>query len=219
MKEKHSFFLPDFEHLSDPEGMAEYMLSKIIDGRCLYCRTDSCFDSPQAAQQHMIAKAHCRIRYEDEEDAAEYEEFYDFTDEPAPVGGVDFEEYEGCAIVATPGGDAVITDGDDLLLPSGKRLISRKWMRYYTQYYRVPDERVTKQLERLALDYHQAGVMDPSSTATTARKAALSSGTRGKVADVRAQRRDERYQKHFALQTGMQHNMIIRKYFRIQLLQ
>lgn len=44
---------------------------------CLFC--DRAFDSGESAVKHMIDKSHCKIRWENEEDLLEFEDFYDFS--------------------------------------------------------------------------------------------------------------------------------------------
>jgi len=61
MSTKHSFNIPDLEQLVDPDGLLEVLLSKVIECRCLYGCSRKEYDSPQAAQQHMIDTGHCRM--------------------------------------------------------------------------------------------------------------------------------------------------------------
>lgn len=218
MREVHSFNIPDFEYLTDAEGLLETLMSKVIDGKCLFCKADSSFSTPHGAQQHMVSKSHCKLRYETDADFDELGEYFEYSSGEEDDGD-DEERAAGRMIIPTAGGAAIVADGDDLILPSGRRVAHRRWMRYYTQYYRLPDEKLTKQLERLALDYDASGVVSMTSLAVARRTAELSHGVRGNVAVPADQKRQQQYQRRFELQTGMQTNMLIRKYFRIQLLQ
>lgn len=77
MQLKYGFFVPDVEYLTDPEGLIGYCAEKIFMGHiCLYCQKT--FRSGQATQRHMIAKQHCKLRYEENIDLEEFEVFYDF---------------------------------------------------------------------------------------------------------------------------------------------
>lgn len=228
MRAVHSFFLADFEHVADPEGLVEHLMSNVIDGQCLYCRATSSFSSPQAAQQHMIAKAHCKMRAS-EDGVDELDQYYEYSsasegdDDDGGGGGGD----DGAVVVYTPAGRAVKTEADDLVLPSGERLVHRRWMRYYKQHFTLPSERLTAQLDRLALDYQAAGVAGPGAIGGAggggrlglARRMELSVGTRGKAVVPTDQKREERYRSRFGLAIGMGMNQIRRKYFRVQMLE
>lgn len=64
MMEKHSFFLPDAEFITDVEGLLQHLGEKVGVGFiCLACDDRSRqFQSLSAVQKHMIDKGHCRIQ-------------------------------------------------------------------------------------------------------------------------------------------------------------
>lgn len=80
---KHSFFIPDLEHLTDTEGIIKYLGDKItVANVCIYCNGKGrALHSTEAVQAHMVprliqvSKSHCKfLLYEDETD--EYDAFY-----------------------------------------------------------------------------------------------------------------------------------------------
>ncbi|KAJ3235689.1 hypothetical protein HDU81_000250 [Chytriomyces hyalinus] len=81
MSVKHSFLIPDMEHLIDLEGLLEYLGEKISLGNmCLACNeVGPAMYSLEAARLHMVSKGHCRVAYERQEDQAEIADFYDFS--------------------------------------------------------------------------------------------------------------------------------------------
>ncbi|WAQ94148.1 ZN622-like protein [Mya arenaria] len=79
MTEKHSFFLPDAEYLSDLEGLVTYLGQKVGVGyMCLWCNEKGkAFRSVDAAQKHMVDKGHCKLLHEGDV-VLEYADFYDY---------------------------------------------------------------------------------------------------------------------------------------------
>jgi len=78
MKTHYSFFLPDYEYITDLEGFLGYCNEKVRWGTtCLYCQKS--FTSAEGTLKHMRDKRHCKILYESGEDMEEYDVFYDFT--------------------------------------------------------------------------------------------------------------------------------------------
>lgn len=64
MYKEHGFFLPDSEHLADPEGLVKYLGLKVSVGHYpLYVRGDDPdgkqFRSLRATQQHMVDSNKC----------------------------------------------------------------------------------------------------------------------------------------------------------------
>ena len=203
MRLEHSFFVPDLEFLVDPEGLVTYLLAKVVGGLCIFCDGPKVYESAEAAQQHMVAKAHCRMRYEETEHFEAVADFYDYAGD------------EASQQLALSGG-ATTTPSGDLALPSGRIAHHRDLVKYYNQRFRMPDERLSVQLNRVALEYSAAG--QPTRSRQRAAAAAgvnTGSGTRGNRTDPRAQRRDGGYWKHLLLHTGILMNDIRRKHFRV----
>lgn len=233
MQTEHSFFVPDIDALSDPEGLLEHLMSKVVEGKCLFCKSSSSFSSPQGAQQHMLAKSHCKFAYETEEQFEEYSEFYsyeaDSDDDDEEDEDDDDEDGEGGKkagqiVISSATNDITVTTAGDLVLKDGKLAYPRQLMRYYKQRLVSSQPEILRaQMERLALDYAAAGILPSARAGALAAAriggiAALSHGTRGNRTDVRAQRRDDDYKRRMELHTGMQMNQIRRKYFRVALL-
>jgi hypothetical protein len=73
----HGFFIPEEQYLIDLKGLIEYLGFKVGAGAtCLWC--DKQFTSLHGVRLHMLYKDHCKIQY-DQEKAAEYKEFYDYS--------------------------------------------------------------------------------------------------------------------------------------------
>jgi pre-60S factor REI1 len=83
MKERHSFFIPHAERLSDAVGLIKYLGEKISVGNvCLVCNDrGKCFHAMDSVRKHMVEKGHCRIPWETEEDEAELADYYHDSDE------------------------------------------------------------------------------------------------------------------------------------------
>ncbi|GKT42869.1 core trichothecene cluster (CTC) protein 15 [Colletotrichum spaethianum] len=86
MQKRHGLFVPSPNNLIvDLETLFGYFHLVIFDyAECLFC--GSARKSPQAAQQHMTGKGHCRIDIT--KDESEFRDFYDFHDVP----GTDSDE-------------------------------------------------------------------------------------------------------------------------------
>lgn len=112
MAKMFGFFIPDSEYLSDLEGLLEHLGEKVKRGqRCIYCQ--KIFPSGKAAQNHMIDKSHCKIRYESDVDGEELQTFYDFS-------SVQAEPDEG-GVTISPTGEATLPDGRVLEPRKGAR--------------------------------------------------------------------------------------------------
>ncbi len=225
MLEFHSFFIPDVEFCDDLVGLLEYLHAKIIEGRmCLYCDTGKQYDSTEAVRQHMRDKGHCLMRYDDEQNFTEFEDFFDYATKD---GEEEEEEDEEGAILAKDTykvvgttGKAYISTKNELVLSSGARAVHRDMAIYYKQNLRLPDDRKSVQLamNQLALDNAVS-----SSTGNGSSQSALTisstKGTRGNLVDRRAQRRVEKRHSKFMLRTGTNFNMILRRWFRVRILE
>jgi pre-60S factor REI1 len=77
MFKAHSFYVPERQYLADPTGFLLYLAEKLAVGNvCLFCETE--FGTLEGVRGHMKDKRHQKIRYEDENDKAEFAEWYDF---------------------------------------------------------------------------------------------------------------------------------------------
>jgi pre-60S factor REI1 len=124
MSTAHSFFIPDFEFVTDVKALMEYLGGKVKEGfMCLWCSNNNkAFWSVEATQQHMRDKGHCKIMHEGAY-LAEFIDFYDYTTSypDKPEGDEDME-------VEVPE-----LDGSDyqLTLPSGATIGHRSLFNYF----------------------------------------------------------------------------------------
>mgnify|MGYP003365404397 CR=1 FL=1 len=78
MFKTHGFYIPEQKFLTDKKGLVKYMSEKIGLGNvCIVCNYQG--RSLPAVRAHMLAKRHCKIPYESENERLEISEFYDFT--------------------------------------------------------------------------------------------------------------------------------------------
>ncbi len=116
----HGFFIPDVEYLSDLAGLLSYLGDKVGVGFCcVYCHR--VFESMQAARQHMNALSHCKMVFNDDNDAeaGEYDDFYDFS---ATYGEETMKQLPVLTVSA---------DGTQLLLGDSGKAIGHRDMRVY----------------------------------------------------------------------------------------
>lgn len=225
MRGVHSFVVPDEAAVADREGLVEYLHAKVIEGCvCIYCDSRKVYDSPQATQQHMADKGHCRMRYEEEGDFEEFQDFYDYS----LLSDSDDDDEEE---------DEAVGERDEdgrLVLKSGATAAHRNMMRYLNQRYSLPDTRVSVQAAlRNSSWASRAGAAATggapgaglngkgygSGALVVAAARGFGVGTRGNDTDIKGQRQAADYLRRKELHTGMQMNQIRRRYFRIQLLQ
>ncbi|CCD23512.1 Rei1p NDAI_0B04780 [Naumovozyma dairenensis CBS 421] len=78
MFKSHGFYIPEQKYLEDKEGLVKYLSEKIGLGNvCIVCNYQG--KSIEAVRAHMLAKRHCKIPYENENEKLEISEFYNFT--------------------------------------------------------------------------------------------------------------------------------------------
>ncbi|QPG73311.1 hypothetical protein FOA43_000621 [Brettanomyces nanus] len=75
---KHGLYIPEEEYLVNKEGLIEYLGEKVGYGNvCLVCNYQG--RNLESIRQHMLAKSHCKIPYETEDEKYEIGKFYDFS--------------------------------------------------------------------------------------------------------------------------------------------
>lgn len=143
MFKDHGFYIPEQKYLVDRDGLLKYIAEKIGLGNvCLVCNYQG--RSVEAVRAHMLAKRHCRIPYEEEDDQLEISEFYDFTtsygtfDKSNDAGNADdWEDVDsaddGVESEEDLPQEALYHDGVDLHLPTGIKVGHRSLQRYYKQ--------------------------------------------------------------------------------------
>jgi len=126
MKTRYGFYVPDTEYLQDLEGFLCYLGEKVkLGGVCLYCQKQLRPHRP--CQAHMLSKSHCKVRYEEDVDLDEFEDFYDFT---ASYEDMPLDE-NGDPVSATASLSAI----GELVLPDGRVAGHRDFRVYYKQYF------------------------------------------------------------------------------------
>ncbi|KAH6578302.1 hypothetical protein BASA60_003692 [Batrachochytrium salamandrivorans] len=157
MAKAHSFFIPDVDYLVDVKGLIKYLADKVaIANLCIYCNGKGrAMHSIEAVQNHMVSKGHCKMVYENGEDA-EYADFYDFspmysdTEEDAMDADGEDEAWVDDADAATtastvgaakrrPTQAHISADETQLVLPSGIRVGHRSFRTYWKQNLRMKE--------------------------------------------------------------------------------
>lgn len=139
MAETHSFFVPDLEYCVNLTGLLAYLGEQIsVWNKCICCSVEKgCFRSLDAVRRHMASLSHCRMRYDD---PSEYAEFYDFDE--CPFMRIVDEDEDGNPIIDPEKAGPVLADnGYELLLPDGRLVGHRAMSTMYSQNVRTPDWR------------------------------------------------------------------------------
>jgi pre-60S factor REI1 len=175
MRRNFGFFIPEIESLEDLEGLITYLGEKVgIGYTCLYCQKS--FNSLVATKSHMVDKSHCKIRFY--ENLEEFDEFYDFGEEPQREGEDSEEEagVEGGSENQNQNKSLIVQKDDEetwmpglplsdssdgaaeLILPSGMAVGHRSLRRYYKQRARPQETRQSVLLNQLIRQYNELGV-------------------------------------------------------------
>ncbi|SCU97117.1 LAME_0F18580g1_1 [Lachancea meyersii CBS 8951] len=178
----HGFYIPEQKYLVDKEGLMKYLSEKIgLGNMCLCCNYQG--RSLEAVRAHMLAKAHCRIPYESEDERLEISEFYDFSstyaNHPEDAGNEEDWEDVGSGEEGAENEDEneedvpqeyIYNDGIELHLPTGVKVGHRSLQRYYKQNLK-PETVLTEGQGTLiaAETRHFATIADPKQVATQKR--------------------------------------------------
>ncbi|KOH00578.1 pre-60S factor rei1 [Saccharomyces pastorianus] len=138
----HGFYIPEQKFLVNKSGLVKYMSEKIGLGNvCIVCNFQG--RTLTAVRQHMLAKRHCKIPYEIEDERLEISEFYDFTSSYASYSNntaagneEDWEDVgsdEAGSDDDEPPQEYLYNDGTELHLPTGIKVGHRSLQRYYKQ--------------------------------------------------------------------------------------
>lgn len=136
MFKRHGLYIPESNYLVDKAGLIEYLGEKVGYGNvCLVCQFQG--RSMEAVQQHMLAKSHCNIPYDTEDEKLEIGQFYDFSstysDNEDEWEDTDTESEDGEVINADDLDDTMYASSYGLHLPNGLVLGHRSLARYYRQ--------------------------------------------------------------------------------------
>lgn len=154
MFKNHGFYIPEQKYLVDKPGLICYISEKIGLGNiCIVCNYQG--KSVEAVRAHMLAKRHCKIPYELEDEKLEISDFYDFTSSYEPQvtkleGEGNEEDWEDVEEDDEDDDsdddqteDAIYHDGIELHLPTGVKVGHRSLMKYYRQNLK-PEHEVTE---------------------------------------------------------------------------
>lgn len=183
MRVSHSFYVPDVEHLTDLEGLIQYLGDKIsVTNTCIFCNgKGKQLFSTEAVQQHMVSKSHCKIPFEDE-DLKEIAEFYDYLvqevedkdwesvsgDENDDEMAIDDEEDIAVVSLNQPSNIYIDDEDESLVLSNGARIGHRQFRRYWSQNIRptslpLPGSRLhPEMISRLSNNYSSMVGYNPS---------------------------------------------------------
>lgn len=177
MWKKFGFYLPDSKYLIDPEGLLQYLGTKLQYGHIpLYESGDNPnakqFTSLHAVQRHMIDSNRCKILFDENED--EYDDYYEFYEEDTD-GGMDIDGVEAKGMTGSSSSKALVQTfevedaaavalgGYELAVPSkrghGVRYLgTREFARYYKQKHRTGDDRSSAVAARVVAQYRNLAV-------------------------------------------------------------
>ncbi|KAI9321795.1 C2H2 type zinc-finger-domain-containing protein [Dichotomocladium elegans] len=213
---KHSFFIPDIEYLVDLKGLIKYLGEKISIGNvCLYCNGKGReMRSLDAVRKHMIDKGHCMIAYENDDDAMELVDFYDFSSSYAQLEGDEDVDIDAELAADMVGRIRLADDDLSLVLPSGAVIGHRSMKRYYDQSFKPEETRDSVLINKLIGHYTE---MPEYQTAKNSnRRLAITDGNVGRVRQTEAFK-DSRVHHEYQTRVGIQSNKL-QKYFRIQII-
>ena len=155
MAEKHTFYIPDMEHVSDLEGLLKFLGVKLgVYHVCLWC-SSKCYRDLLSVQKHMTDKGHQKMKFEgetlieyadyytfdDEEDSEDEEEADDTIDDEFDiVNKSSLNESRLSKFTGNTGEDESLAtayndESYELCLPSGARIGHRSLFRYYKQSF------------------------------------------------------------------------------------
>ncbi|KAG0163388.1 hypothetical protein DFQ28_011754 [Apophysomyces sp. BC1034] len=213
MTATHSFFIPDIEYLVDLRGLIQYLGEKISVGNvCLYCNGKGRgYRTMEAVRAHMIDKGHCMIAYEDDDDAAELVDYYDFSSSyPQLEEGEDIDADLSGTLQTLQLAD----DEMSLILPSGAVVGHRHLKRYYDQKLKPEETRDSVLINKLIGQYSDAQFESLRSSGHQSRLMI----TDGRMVTRTTEAfKDKRMHEAYKTRVGIQTNKL-QKYFRAQII-
>ncbi|KAI8095906.1 C2H2 type zinc-finger-domain-containing protein [Thamnidium elegans] len=214
MTTTHSLFIPDIEFLVDLRGLIRYLGEKISVGNvCIFCNGKGRgLRTIDAVRKHMNDKGHCKIAYEDDNDAAELVDFYDFSSSYPQIEGEDVDiDAELEALTAS------LTLADDelsLVLPNGSIIGNRHMKRYYDQKMKPEETRDSILINKLIGQYSEAPAFESMRNSQNNRLL-LTNGRHG-MRPTEAFK-DLRTRHEYTTKVGMNQNRL-QKHLRIQII-
>ncbi|KAI8996753.1 C2H2 type zinc-finger-domain-containing protein [Pilobolus umbonatus] len=215
MTHTHSLFIPDIDYLVDLRGLIRYLGEKITVGNvCIFCNGKGReMRSTEAVRKHMADKGHCKIAYEEDDDAAELVDFYDFSSSyPQPEEGEDVDidaELENLTQSLTLADDEM-----SLVLPNGSIVGHRHLKRYYDQRLKPAETRDSILINKLIGQYSESPEFESMRHANNS-KLLLTDGRQHLRTAERY--KDLRQTHEYQTKVGINQNRL-QKHFRIQII-
>ncbi|KAI9012070.1 C2H2 type zinc-finger-domain-containing protein [Phycomyces nitens] len=213
----HSFFIPDIDYLVDLRGLIRYLGEKISVGNvCIFCNGKGrSYRSLEAVRGHMSDKAHWKIAYEDEDDAADIVDFYDFSSSyPQPEEG---EEVDVDAELSALTNTLRLADDDmSLVLPNGTVVGHRSLKRYYDQKLKPEETRDSVLINKLIGQYTSDDKFESMRSSTGAGQLLLTDG-RNHAHSAPEAFMSQRINYQYKTRAGIQANKL-QKYFKVQII-
>ncbi|KAI7901815.1 C2H2 type zinc-finger-domain-containing protein [Cokeromyces recurvatus] len=211
----HSFFIPDIEYLVDLKGLIRYLGEKITVGNvCIFCNGKGRgMRSVDAVRKHMNDKGHCKIAYDDDDDAAELVDFYDFSSSYPQLEGEDVDidaELENITSSLTLADDEL-----SLVLPNGSIVGHRYMKRYYDQRLKPEETRDSILINKLIGQYSESPIYE-SMRKSSNNPLLITDGGRHGMRPTEAFK-DLRTKHEYTTKVGMNQNRL-QKHFRIQII-
>ncbi|MEW5300267.1 MAG: hypothetical protein WDW36_003208 [Sanguina aurantia] len=153
------FYFPDVEFLRDPEGLLQYLGSKLQYGLVpLYVSGDNTsakqYRSLHAVQRHMVDTQQCKMLFDDNEE--EYYDYYNYE-------GQDEDAEGGNQLALEDGESGTAAGGFELVIASNtggtKVLGSREFARYYKQGHRHVVRLDSVVINTVLAKYRALGIM------------------------------------------------------------
>ncbi|RCH90429.1 hypothetical protein CU097_005044 [Rhizopus azygosporus] len=218
MTSVHSLFIPDIEYLVDLRGLIRYLGEKITVGNvCIFCNGKGRgMRSVEAVRKHMIDKGHCKIAYEDDDDAAELVDFYDFSSSyPQPEEG---EEVDVDAELTQLAQGLTLADDEmSLVLPNGSVVGHRHLKRYYDQKLKPEETRDSVLINKLIGQYSDSPAFESMRRNNSKQPLLLTDSRNRQGLRTSEAFKDLRRQHEYTTRVGINANKL-QKYFRIQIL-
>ncbi|KAI8878843.1 hypothetical protein K501DRAFT_227703 [Backusella circina FSU 941] len=216
MTTTHSLFIPDLEYLVDLRGLVRYLGEKIsVGNECIFCNGKGRgMRSIDAVRKHMTDKGHCKIAYEEDDDAAELVDFYDFSSSYPQLAEGDDEVDIDAELGALTQSLTLADDEMSLVLPSGAIVGHRALKRYYDQKLKPEETRDSILINKLIGQYTETPAFE-SMRQTNNNRLLLTNGRHGQRPTEAF--KDLRNQHEYTTRVGINQNRL-QKHFRIQIL-
>ncbi|CEP08407.1 hypothetical protein [Parasitella parasitica] len=217
MTNVHSLFIPDIEFLVDLRGLIRYLGEKITVGNvCIFCNGKGRgMRSVDAVRKHMNDKGHCKIAYEEDDDAAELVDFYDFSSSYPQIEGGDQEVDIDAELGQLTSALTLADDEMSLVLPNGSVVGHRHMKRYYDQKFKPEETRDSVLINKLIGQYSESPAFESMRNSNNNNRLLITDGRHGMRSTEAF--KDLRTRHEYTTKVGMNQNRL-QKHFRIQII-